>query len=199
MSGLEQVIKVIRERGKQLVLPIGVAGIILLAGTSLLAPGRERQAAPVTPQAKVEAAREGGTPWDDDYAAQLEQALSETLSAVAGAGTVKVKVFLESGPRYEYAEKRTGETRTTQESDKSGTSRVTSEQREDGEVTVTRSQVGSGEEPVVVVAHLPEVRGVLVVAGGAADPAVRRELVRAVETALDLPAHRVQVMAKEGE
>lgn len=199
MSVWSRVAEVVKERGKDFVVPVGIAGIVLLAGTSLLAPSRPREA-PVTPPVKAEATRASQVgAGDDDYAAQLEQALSETLSAVEGAGSVKVKVFLESGPRYEYAEKRTGETRTTQESDKGGTSRITSEQRQDGEVTVTRTQTGSGEEPVVVVAHLPEVRGVLVVAGGADDPAVRRELVRAVETALGLPAHRVQVMAKEGE
>jgi stage III sporulation protein AG len=129
----------------------------------------------------------------------VEAVLAETLSQVAGAGQVSVRVFLDSGPRYEYARKTADDTRTTQESDRSGTSRITSERREEGEVTVRRGGSGGEDVPVVVMTHLPAVRGVLVVAGGAADPTVRAELSRAVQTALGLPPHRVTVLAKEAE
>jgi stage III sporulation protein AG len=107
-------------------------------------------------------------------------------------------VFLGSGPRYEYARRTTGDTRTTQETDRGGTSHVTSEQHEEGEVTVMRGAGGGEDQPVVVVTHLPEVDGVLIVASGAGDPEVRAELTLAVETALHLPAHRVRVLTKEG-
>lgn len=174
----------------------GLLGVLLLAWGSLSTPATAPAERKAPPEAAPSTARTGS---DEEYALQLEASLAQTLSQVAGAGKVSVRVFLSSGPRYEYARKTTGETRTTQESEKGGTSRVTSEQRDEGEVTVMRGETGGRDEPVVVVARVPEIQGVLVVAEGAAQSLVRLELTRAVETALGLPAHRVRVLAREAE
>ncbi|MDI6870020.1 MAG: stage III sporulation protein AG [Bacillota bacterium] len=199
--GLEDWRAKVRQVGKSAwLLLLGLLGVLLLAlgnfpSTPASAPASPQTAAggaaPVVPPAQAAAS--------DEYTARLEEALAGTLSQVAGAGRVSVRVFLASGPRYEYARKTTGETRTTQESDRDGTSRVTSEQHEEGEVTVIRGEPGGKDVPVVVVTRLPEIQGVLVAASGAVDPVVRAELAKAVETALNLPPHRVRVLAKEGE
>lgn len=184
-------------------LALGLAGVLLLALGSF-PPGERRPAAVAQPGAGSGAGQpeERGLPaassGDEAYAARLEQALAETLAQVSQAGRVSVRVFLASGPRHEYARKTSGDTRTTQETDQTGTSRVTTEQHEEGEITVMRGESGGGEVPVVEVTHLPEVRGVLVVASGASDPLVRAALAKAVSTALNLPLHRIEVLAKEG-
>lgn len=182
-------------------LLLGLLGVVLLAWGNLATPSSSTPTtAPTTgglTGTQTSGSRTAPAGTGDEYSVKLEATLAETLSQVAGAGKVTVRVFLGSGPRYEYARKTTGDTRTTQETDRAGTSRVTSEQHEEGEVTVMRGQTGGQDQPVVVVTQLPEVQGVLVVASGAADPAVRAELTRAVQTALHLPPHRVQVLTKE--
>ncbi|HHW14268.1 MAG TPA: stage III sporulation protein AG [Firmicutes bacterium] len=187
-------------------LVLGLAGVLLLALGNFspsdhrpsTVPGPGGLAGAAQPNQPKEQGPAAGALDGEAYAAQLERALAETLSQVSGAGTVSVRVFLASGPRREYARKTSGDTRTTQESDRTGTSRVTTEQHEEGEVTVMRGESGGSDVPVVVVTHLPEVRGVLVVASGAGDPLVRSELAKAVGTALNLPLHRIEVLAKEG-
>ncbi len=199
-AGLTDLLTRLRLAGKGgWLLLLGLLGLLLLAwGNLFTAPAdsqpSRRPSAGETPAASPEEAGDA-----DQYALRLAEALTQTLSQVQGAGQVSVRVFPGSGPRYEYARKTTGDTRTTQETDRSGTSRVTSEQHEEGEVTVMRGEPGGKDQPVVVVTHLPEVQGVLVVASGAGDPVVRAELTRAVQTALNLPPHRVRVLAREGE
>ncbi|MGE5552789.1 MAG: hypothetical protein ACM3XZ_02555 [Betaproteobacteria bacterium] len=198
----------LRQAGKNgWLLLLGLLGVVLLAMGSLSpgstdAPvtrfGEAGTKHPTSPHAGEDSPAAAASE-ADQYAVELEQALAETLSQVAGAGDVSVRIFLASGPRYEYARKTSADTRTTQESDPGGSSRVISEQHEEGEVTVRRGGAGGEDVPVVVVTHLPAVQGVLVVASGATDPMVRAELSRAVQTALNLPPHRVRVLAKEGE
>lgn len=193
MNGLLERVKKLGRTGWLLLL--GLLGVLLLAWGSFTAPATA-PAGSKAPEPAPATVRDEG---EESFAPRLEASLAQTLSQVAGAGRVSVRVFLSSGPRYEYARKTTGETRTTQESEKGGVSRVTSEQRDEGEVTIMRGETGGRDEPVVVVARVPEIQGVLVVAEGASDPLVRVELTRAVETALGLPAHRVRVLAKEAE
>lgn len=180
-------------------LILGLLGVALLAWSNLDVHPTTAPPAPDTSGEPAAEGRAGAGVTGEEYAAKLEETLARTLSGTAGAGEVRVHVFLESGPRFEYARKTTEDTRTTQESDRTGTSRVTSEQHEEGEVTLMRGATSGQDQPVVVVTHLPAVRGVLVVASGAADPVVRAELAKAVQTALNLAPHRVRVLAKEGE
>lgn len=183
-------------------LVLGLVGVALLGwGNLWSAPvGAPAARAPGKPEAGQGAPGEADrTAVTQDYAAELQRTLEETLAEVAGAGQVSVRVFLGTGPRHEYARRTSGDTRTTQETDRSGTSRVTAEQHHEGEVTLVKGQGNTEDLPVVVVTHLPEVEGVLVVASGASDPQVKQELSQAVATALHLPAHRVRVLAKEGQ
>lgn len=202
MKGLSKWMGEVQRLGKGgWLLGLGLLGVALLASASLFpTPSGAPAPKPGAPAAEGPVGTAGGAGAPDGaYAAQIESALAQTLSEMRGAGEVSVRVFLESGERHEYARKTTGDTRTTQESDRAGTSRVTSEERQETEVTVVRGAGGGSDQPVVVVTHLPEVRGVLVLASGASDPAVRQELTRAVRTALNLPAHRVRVLPKESE
>lgn len=181
-------------------LILGLVGVALLGWGNLWGATGGSPAA--TAPTKTEAGRAAeepavGAARSQEYAAEVQRTLEETLAEVAGAGQVSVRVFLGSGPRYEYARRTSGDTRTTQETDRAGTSRVTSEEHDEGEVTLVKGQGDTEDQPVVVVTHLPEVEGVLVVASGASDPSVRQELSQAVTTALHLPAHRVRVLAKE--
>lgn len=173
---------------------LGILGCLLVVTGEVTAP----PARPRTEQDQPAAAKPGGgeaTP--AEYAAGLEQGLTETLGQIVGAGEVRVRVYLESGPRFEYARKTSSNARTTEERDRTGGLRTITEREDGQEVTVVRNDGAKKEEPVILVRHEPEIRGVLVLATGAADVRVREALAAAVQTALGLPAHRVEVLARE--
>ena len=56
----------------------------------------------------------------------------------------------------------------------------------------------SGGIPLLFEEKAPEVLGVLVVAEGAADVAVKEQLSKATATLLNIPLHRVMVVAGKG-
>lgn len=133
----------------------------------------------------------------DDLEISLEKRLESTLSQIKGAGQVDVTVFLATGPKYEYAVNVTTNERSINERDQSGGTRVTTETTEDGQLVVIRSEPSGGEAPVVAREYKPEVQGVLVVAEGADNPKIKARLISAVQTALDLETHKIDVQLKE--
>jgi stage III sporulation protein AG len=131
--------------------------------------------------------------------AESEKALAvemeRVLSQIQGAGRVTVIVTLESGPEYRYAQNEDTTERKTEEKDKGGGSRIITEIVRSLQLVLTRQGTGP-EKPVVEAIDRPAVRGVVVVAPGAADSRVRASLIEAVQTYLGLPAFRIQVVPK---
>lgn len=128
----------------------------------------------------------------------LERRLEGVLCSVSGSGEVQVTITMAAGPEYLYAKNLSEQTRTIEEKDKSGGNRTTTEANEEGNLVLVRTVSGGKEEPVLIRATRPEIAGVLVLAEGASDPGLREELVQAVITVLDIPAHKVTVLPKEG-
>ena len=108
----------------------------------------------------------------------LESRLEDILSAVRGAGRVRVLIT------YSTAGERVAATVSTTDESVSetsgGTTATRSEQSRETKQPATISIEG-GQSPIILVEKEPEIRGVLVVAEGAADPAVRLSLQRAVQ------------------
>ncbi|KUK36352.1 hypothetical protein [Thermacetogenium phaeum] len=128
----------------------------------------------------------------------LERRLEAILSSVAGSGAVQVTVTMAAGPEHIYAKNLSKQNRTTEERDQAGGNRITTEVNEDGNLVLVQSVSGGKEEPVLIRTTRPEIAGVLVLAEGADNPALREELSRAVETVLAIPPHKVTVLPKEG-
>ena len=59
-------------------------------------------------------------------------------------------------------------------------------------ISATVSTEG-GQSPIILVEREPEIRGVIVVAEGAADPAVRLSLQRAVQAVTGVPLSCIEV------
>lgn len=160
----------------------------------------------VSPQAPVSgegttAKTEGADPEGGDLAAaerDLERRLEAILSSVAGCGEVQVTVTMSAGPEHIYARNVSKQNRTTEEKDQAGGNRLTTEANEDGNLVLVQAVSGGKEEPVLIRATRPEIAGVLVLAEGASNPALREELLQALETVLAIPAHKVTVLPKEG-
>ena len=132
----------------------------------------------------------------DEAGRDLERELETMLNLVEGVGSVRVFVTFERGSERVLAVNETREQRSTPASDAARTGQALQEQRLTRQVVVMRDSEGRREMPVVLWERHPVVRGVMVVADGARDPAVRLAIQRAVAAALDVPAHRISVQPK---
>ena len=120
----------------------------------------------------------------------LETRLEDILSTVRGAGRVRVLVT------YATAGERVAATVSTLDESVSetsgGTTATRSEQSRETRQPATVS-TDSGQSPIILVEREPEIRGVIVVAAGAADPVVRLSLQRAVQAVTGVPLSCIEV------
>lgn len=137
----------------------------------------------------------GGSVSEDEV--RLERRLAEILTQVQGAGRVGVKVSFETGRFYNYAENQTHEENISRESDTQGTTRETAQKRTSGEIVTTQERTTGVAVPVVRNFTEPRIQGVLVVADGAKDVKVKKALIEAVTTLLDIPYHKVAVLPRQ--
>lgn len=117
---------------------------------------------------------------------QLEARLAEALSKIRGAGKVEVMITYETGTQIVPAMSVDKQVSSSQ-SDQN----VTSSETESTE-PATVSKSGSNE-PIVITEKQPTIRGVIVIAEGAADITVMVDLQRAVQTVLNIPASSIEV------
>lgn len=125
----------------------------------------------------------------------LEEKLEDILSFIDGAGKVNVLITYSNGieqvPIYNVKQNTT----ITQESDKAGGTRKTEENSNEQSVVFNEGE--GTKTPVIGQTINPEIIGVLVVADGADNLSVKENLLKAVESTLNVPAHRVQVFARK--
>ncbi|MDR1617329.1 MAG: hypothetical protein LBR98_10105 [Syntrophomonadaceae bacterium] len=118
--------------------------------------------------------------------------LESILANVSGAGQVKVNLTLSSEGVKTYATNERVERRDIDENDSVRTVKKTAEESSNKDIAV------SGGSPLLVEDKTPEVIGVLVVAQGAKDAAVKEELIKATATLLNISYNKVEVVAKQG-
>jgi len=126
----------------------------------------------------------------------LAERLKKMLSQLSGAGQVDVSVRLESSRRDLYAVNTTTGRKTTEEKDQAGGTRLTNENSDNGQLVLVRT--GQGENPVVEEEQASRVAGVLVVAQGAKDSAVKARLFKAVQVALGIEPQKILVLPAQG-
>lgn len=132
---------------------------------------------------------------EEEYTAQLEERLRETLSKMEGVGQVKVMITLKSSQELVVQKEQPYSRSSTTESDTQGGSRTIS-QIEMEDQTVYRTS-GSDSEPYVIKTLPPEIQGVVVVAEGAGNGTVNRTIVEMVQALFDVEAHKVRVVKME--
>ena len=134
-----------------------------------------------------------GYVWEQEqYIKEMEAKAESLLSGVSGAGQVKVMITLRASSE-QVVEKDMPVTHSqTSEQDSQGGSRMVSEFATE-DATVYRK--GNGyEEPYVVKTLSPSVEGVVVVAEGAGNGEVSKNLSEAVQILFGVEAHRVKVL-----
>lgn len=132
---------------------------------------------------------------ESGYEADLEQRVERLLRSMRGVGDVEVMITLDSSGAQVFAMERTEE-RSYATSGEAGDRFVTEERLTERPVLI-REEQGRTERPLIVTTYQPQVRGVVVLAEGAYDPSLRYELSKVVQALLGVPAHRVQIYAKE--
>ena len=115
-----------------------------------------------------------------EYADYLENKLCNVLSNITGVGDVSAIITLDGGFTYEYAVD--SETNTTT----SGSSETS--------VTVDTTILVNGE-PVVVKVIYPEIKGVVIVADGSENFAIKMNIMEAVQTLLGVEASSMTILS----
>lgn len=121
-----------------------------------------------------------------------EEALEEILGKVAGVG--RVEVYIRYGDRGTVVVEKDENTSEEQveETDRSGGKRKTT--------TIQRQQqtiYGDQEVPLVVQELLPAVEGILVVAEGGGNEAVKKQIEKTMMALFGLEAHKISIMKME--
>ena len=124
---------------------------------------------------------------------ELEQRLGEILSQIRGAGRVDVLVTYETNGEIVTATVRQTDedVRDANGTGSSETSRTVREVTEPATV-----ETANGHAPIILYEKEPLVRGVIVVAEGAADFSVREKLQAAVHAATGIPIERIEVFER---
>ncbi len=127
----------------------------------------------------------------DQAKEKLSSELESILSQVDGAGEVGVSISLSSNGLKNYASNTENEIRETSEQDRTGGDRKIREENLSSDIAV------SGGSALLVEEQAPHILGVLVVADGARNPAVKERLTDATATLLNISPHQVSVVPRK--
>lgn len=121
----------------------------------------------------------------------LEAKLKNVLSQIEGAGELDVMITFESSQEIQPAYNSNSTTENTKEVDSQGGERTTTTSSEN------KTMITSGSSnPVVIKTNEAKIKGVIVVATGANDAKVKETLYSAVQTALQISGHQVEIYTK---
>ncbi|HEY8463024.1 MAG TPA: hypothetical protein VIM29_03230 [Bacillota bacterium] len=170
-----------------ILLGLAGVGLWLLAGT-----GSRPEPARYNPPAREGVSQETAAV-NRSAEHRLEEEITQILQQISGAGRVRVDLSLKTAHRKVWERQIRTNKRVSQQQGEMDTEESTSD-----ELVFAKTRDGT-DTPVLKEELAPEVQGVLVVATGARDNTIKRLLTETVMTILDLPAHRVMVIAGKDE
>lgn len=136
----------------------------------------------------AQAKEKGNNTLNPEKEVDLETRVSKSLSSIKGAGKVDILITYDSGLEKIYAyETRTNETQSKKEESK----------EMDHESKIAYEEDDKGQKrPVLLKEIKPEPKGAIVIADGAGDPLVRKNLQDAVVVLLRIPQYQVSVFER---
>lgn len=174
-----------RKTGPLLILLVLGIGLLLFNSFFSYGKRKARPAPAVNPEVKA-------APWGEQ---ELSRSLAEILSKIHGVSGVELFLTPETSGRLELVADREQTQRRTNEGDGGGGNREVTEETLQTTYVILRDSTGN-ELPLVVEEGKPRYRGVLVVAAGVEDPAVKARVIEALQVLLGLPAHRITVLPR---
>jgi stage III sporulation protein AG len=167
------------ESKTKIIFVIGIAGIVLIALSSL---NTGSKAAKESPPA---AASDNDYCESEQFRQQMTEELENILSNIDGVGECRVMISVEGTSEYYYAEN----IDKTQEYSPSG-----SNEQYQNEVVVIDS--GDNKQALVRKKVKPKINGVVVVCAGGGDITVKERVIKAVSAALNLSYGKICVEGK---
>lgn len=129
----------------------------------------------------------------DTYEKDLMSSLQYVLEQIDGISNVHVFISFEKSEESFYAQAHEESLRETTENDRDGGVREIHESSHTQDYVLLRD-AGGGEKPLLLSENMPRVSGILVVAKGAEISSLHLKVVRAIQSLLNLPVHRIAVL-----
>ena len=171
------------DKKRNIIVALGIAGIILIFASNFI-PAEKSE-----PEDTVSQPIEPLTV--ESYRKQLEEELSRIVSAIDGAGEVKIHITMDSTIEDVYVlEKNVSEKSVNNSGEASVDSE--SEYKEENEYVIIKSKDGS-EQTVLQKQVMPKIRGVLVVCDGGGNSVTREKITKAVASVLNISSGKVYV------
>lgn len=167
---------------------IVVAGVLLigLSAKDFVDMGKDEQ---------IVSTNTGDDVSDEDsnrYIRIMENRLKSVLSKVDGVGDANVMITLESSSEKVTLKDIPRSSEITNETSENGTVKQQTNSR--SEESTIYSEEGKGKVPYVVKEIEPQILGVVVVSKGGDNPAVKKEIIEAVQVLFGIEAHKIKVM-----
>ena len=176
---------------KRIYYLLSLAGICVIALIMLSLLPQDSQEVPtdeVTAQVQSQESEKADLESTDD----LEKRLKNILSKIEGAGDIDVMITFESSEEIQPAYNSNSTTETTEEKDSQGGERIVTTESENKTMITS-----SSNSPIILKTTEAKVKGVLVVSSGASDTKVKETLYNAVQTALQVEGHQVQIICSK--
>ncbi len=126
-----------------------------------------------------------------DYEEKLKKEVANTLMQIKGVGKVSVMIYFEGSSESIPALNTTDNNKKTEESDKEGGQRTITESGKNSTVVTVDSE---GKKQALILKEIrPSIGGVIIVAEGAENSAIKEEVTNAVKILLNLPQNKVIV------
>lgn len=171
-----------RDTARKAILALGLLGMALILLSQFL-PARRAQQQPDSQTAQFTSA---------EYAADLENRLSDLIRNMQGVGSASVMVTLESGAETIYAQQ---EKRNTDQTSEGGAAEAAKTfKKENVEQSYILIENNGNKQALVKTQLQPRVQGVVVACQGADNPLVEQSVIHVVTTALNIPTTRVCVV-----
>ena len=123
---------------------------------------------------------------------KLETKLKEVLQKISGVGQVEVFINYQDNGKIVVEKDESLSEELIEEADSSGGIRTTTTNRNEKQTVYSE-----GEVPYVIQELSPTVEGVLVVAEGAGNVSVKKQIQEAIEALFGLDAHKISIMKME--
>lgn len=123
---------------------------------------------------------------------QMEVQLKKILQQISGVGKVEVLITYKDCGKIIVEKDQSASEELVKETDSAGGTRTTTTNR-----TESQTVYGAEEDPVVIQELTPEVEGVLVVAQGAGNAAIKKQITETIEALFGLDRHKISIMKME--
>lgn len=127
------------------------------------------------------------------YEEELVKSLQHVLENIDGISQVQIFINFAGSKESFYARVNEETNRQTTEQDREGGRREIYETSTKEDYILLRDS-GGGEKPLLLRENMPEINGILVVAGGVENSLLQLKVVRAIQSVLNLPVHRIAVL-----